>query len=323
VRLEVSPELRAVVDRLPAEAFRIDPERLSCRTRRRSDVPETHGGMLASGKLSYDAVEKEAERRRARLGSHDALKAISSFLEVAPGDPALGGDLGGRALTWGLPGQAYHLARPNARLAPQEPGRHLALARCAETFGRADLALLHYETALSGRWGRRFEEIRRIAGLEYLSLLGRIVEGELTSSATDFARSRAETLRAELGLGRADLVVTISWNTDRTDVDLHVTDPTGEECFYGNRDTNIGGHLTRDVRAGYGPEMFVLRKAVPGTYRIVLVCFASDQLRTSARTRALVTIVERWGRKSARVTRRTVTLAGVGQRISVAEILWP
>jgi uncharacterized protein YfaP (DUF2135 family) len=32
-------------------------------------------------------------------------------------------------------------------------------------------------------------------------------------------------------------VVIVGWNTDRTDVDLHVTDSAGEECSYEHRDT--------------------------------------------------------------------------------------
>ena len=33
-------------------------------------------------------------------------------------------------------------------------------------------------------------------------------------------------------------------------VDLHVVEPTGEECNYGNKLTEIGGQLSRDFTAG-------------------------------------------------------------------------
>ena len=52
---------------------------------------------------------------------------------------------------------------------------------------------------------------------------------------------------------QADIVLIINWNTNNTDVDLHVIDPTGEECYYRNRETKIGGKLTIDVTEGYGP----------------------------------------------------------------------
>ena len=38
-----------------------------------------------------------------------------------------------------------------------------------------------------------------------------------------------------------DLRVTISWNTDATDVDLWVIEPDGTKCFYGHNRTASGG----------------------------------------------------------------------------------
>ena len=42
-------------------------------------------------------------------------------------------------------------------------------------------------------------------------------------------------------------MIVMSWNTDRTDVDLHVTDPNREEALYSHPTTRIGGQLSRDV----------------------------------------------------------------------------
>lgn len=51
-------------------------------------------------------------------------------------------------------------------------------------------------------------------------------------------------------------------------MDLWVTDATGEKCYYSNKLTKSGGHLSRDVTQGYGPEEYLVRKAIPGPYRI-------------------------------------------------------
>jgi uncharacterized protein YfaP (DUF2135 family) len=51
----------------------------------------------------------------------------------------------------------------------------------------------------------------------------------------EFAAARLNSLTeqyAAKGTKSCDLVVIVGWNTDRTDVDLHVTDPAGEECNY-------------------------------------------------------------------------------------------
>jgi Ca-activated chloride channel homolog len=64
----------------------------------------------------------------------------------------------------------------------------------------------------------------------------------------------------------ADLRVVIMWDTP-ADVDLLVTEPSGETCFYDHAATTIGGFLWSDTNDG-GPEEYVLRKAMPGRYKV-------------------------------------------------------
>ncbi len=66
------------------------------------------------------------------------------------------------------------------------------------------------------------------------------------------------------------LKVLLFWDTDNTDMDLHVVEPDGEECYYGNRKTKLGGSLDVDVTTGYGPEIYVMDFANPGTYEIYI-----------------------------------------------------
>ena len=40
-----------------------------------------------------------------------------------------------------------------------------------------------------------------------------------------------------------------------TDIDLHVIEPDDTECYFRERDTDLGGHLSRDFVRGYGPEV--------------------------------------------------------------------
>ena len=65
-----------------------------------------------------------------------------------------------------------------------------------------------------------------------------------------------------------DMTVVLTWDTDGTDVDLHVVDPTGTETYYGNRNNDIGANLDQDVTSGYGPETFTLANAIDGTYEV-------------------------------------------------------
>lgn len=48
----------------------------------------------------------------------------------------------------------------------------------------------------------------------------------------------------------------ISWDTDNTDVDLHVWDEAGDHAWYSQQDGIPGGQLSDDITDGYGPEIF-------------------------------------------------------------------
>eukprot|EP00957_Ditylum_brightwellii_P014311 1077367-Ditylum_brightwellii.AAC.1 len=54
-------------------------------------------------------------------------------------------------------------------------------------------------------------------------------------------------------------MVWLGWDTDNTDIDLHVKEPSGNEIYYGNRESDIGGNLSRDFTKGYGPEVYILK----------------------------------------------------------------
>ncbi len=183
------------------------------------------------------------------------------------------------ALLWGLPAQGFHLFRRVGDARPFEPPTYRAEAQSLVRLGKIDLALAMFEVALGGRWDQRFGDFHQIIAVEYGELLRHIASGELKTSVPDFVKERFAAVSAEGVVSHADLVVMITWNTDGTDVDLHVTEPSGEECFYGHRGTRSGGQLTKDVTQGYGPEMYVLPSAPAGRYQIRAHYFAADRNR--------------------------------------------
>jgi tetratricopeptide (TPR) repeat protein len=72
-----------------------------------------------------------------------------------------------------------------------------------------------------------------------------------------------------------DVHVYLTWDTDRTDVDLWVTTPSGEKVFYSHRVGKNGESLFDDVTSGYGPESFSAKKAEPGEYKIEVNYFSA------------------------------------------------
>ncbi|MGV0956666.1 VIT domain-containing protein [Empedobacter falsenii] len=81
-----------------------------------------------------------------------------------------------------------------------------------------------------------------------------------------------------------DIRVVMNWNKDMTDIDLWVTDPNGEKCYYGHRSTAIGGRMSEDVTQGFGPEQFMLKKAIKGKYKIETNFFGERQMSISGPT---------------------------------------
>jgi len=92
-----------------------------------------------------------------------------------------------------------------------------------------------------------------------------------------------------------DLRISLAWDTDQTVVDLHVIEPNGEECYYSHKNTAIGGAISRDFTAGYGPEEYFLRKAIPGTFKIRAKYFGSHQQSLTGATTLLITIWKFYG----------------------------
>ena len=78
--------------------------------------------------------------------------------------------------------------------------------------------------------------------------------------------------------------------------------------------------MTRDATQGYGPEMYTLRQAPAGNYKVRVRYFASDQNRLSTRTRVFASIYENWGTDRERIVRRTVTLSGNKEMTDIVTI---
>ena len=200
------------------------------------------------------------------------------------------------------------LFRRVAAKRPYEPQTYRAMARALERMGKTDLAMAYFEVALAGEWDSRFGELKTIVTYDYVRMLKRIADGKLRVASADYAKARLATLRKEVAIG-SDLVVMITWNTDNTDVDLHVTEPSGEECFYSHPETKSGGRITQDVTQGYGPEMYRLKRAPDGRYNIRVKYYASDANRLSARTKVQALVFQNFGTARQRVIEKTVTLA--------------
>ena len=95
-----------------------------------------------------------------------------------------------------------------------------------------------------------------------------------------------------------DLRIMLSWDTDETDVDLHVLEPDGEEAYYRNRRTTTGGFVSEDVTTGYGPEEYLRKEAPKGVYKILANYFASHRQALTGAATVTATVYTGCGRKN-------------------------
>lgn len=117
-----------------------------------------------------------------------------------------------------------------------------------------------------------------------------------------------------------DMTIVLTWDTDSTDVDLHVVDPTGAETYYGNRQTGTGATLDQDVTGGYGPETFTLANAVDGAYQ-VRAKYYSDNGQPQTFVRVDVILYEGTDREERLVYRGV--LEKTGETVHVASFSLP
>lgn len=92
-----------------------------------------------------------------------------------------------------------------------------------------------------------------------------------------------------------DIRIVMDWNMNNTDIDLWVTDPNNEKCFYSHNRTAIGGRISHDMTQGFGPEQFLLKKAIKGTYKIEINYYGDRQATIAGPTTVMAEMFTHYG----------------------------
>jgi TonB-dependent SusC/RagA subfamily outer membrane receptor len=95
-----------------------------------------------------------------------------------------------------------------------------------------------------------------------------------------------------------DVRIVVDWNHNDTDIDLWVTDPRKEKAYYKNTETAIGGRMSHDMMEGYGPEEFMLKDAMKGTYQIKVDYYSDNVQKISGPPILKVTMYTNYGKKN-------------------------
>ncbi|WP_345533598.1 YfaP family protein [Viridibacterium curvum] len=104
-------------------------------------------------------------------------------------------------------------------------------------------------------------------------------------------RQRTQYYEAYSGRSRPHVRVTLSWDSDGSDLDLHLVTPAGEHIYFGNRQATDGTALDVDVTTGYGPEIIASPSQMRGTYLVYVNYYGAGGDRDDELTTAQVAIV--------------------------------
>jgi hypothetical protein len=232
-----------------------------------------------------------------------------------------------RLLQIGETGLAIELFEEVLRLRPEEPQslRDLALALEA----RADARLRRarrgsVETAADylraigllnrvvlGEWDGRFPEIEVVA-LEEANRMIAVLDRD-----PRFGRPTVPVDPRLRKLLDVDLRIVLTWDTDQTDMDLWVIEPSGEKCFYSHPLTPIGGTISRDFTGGYGPEEYAVRRALDGEYRVKANFYGSRSQTLTGPTTVQATVITAFGRPGERRQALTLRLDAAREVVDV------
>jgi uncharacterized protein YfaP (DUF2135 family) len=106
-------------------------------------------------------------------------------------------------------------------------------------------------------------------------------------------RHRTQFLNSSGGATPAKLRVLLAWDSDNTDLDLHLITPDGAHIWYGDRIAPNGAALDVDVTTGYGPEIFAMPAPIKGQYLVYVNYFgggySSDEEGQEDAVQALTT----------------------------------
>lgn len=164
----------------------------------------------------------------------------------------------------------------------------------------------------SRNWDSRYSEIQQTA-LNDLNAIIALSPNKIDTSAFD---------KKLLENFDVDIRIVLTWNTDDCDIDLWVTDPDGEKCFYGHKLTRAGGRMSRDFTQGYGPEEFALKSAPGGSYKIQANYFGNHQQKLLQPVTVQAEVYTNFGRPEQTRQVLTLQLNDVKQTFDIGEIVF-
>ncbi|MBR1588657.1 MAG: DUF2135 domain-containing protein, partial [Kiritimatiellae bacterium] len=254
-----------------------------------------------------------------------AVRVISNLAELRLDDPGMLRTCAWRLREAGEHDAALPVLRKVAKLRPEEPHSFRDLAITLEERGRRDAnaddvaeAMANYHKTAFTAWKRESAMWTAIVAIEELNaLIAWSGRQKWPEGKAPKAPDMEDAYRKLLDL---DLRIALAWDTDNTDVDLHVLEPDGEEAYYRHKRTSTGGFLTHDITTGYGPEEYLKKDAAKGVYKVLANYFGSRQQTLLGPATVTATVYTNWGRADEKRQILSLRLEKVKDKAPIGDV---
>lgn len=264
---------------------------------------QAHG---SSPGFYLDCADFFFQRKESALG----LRILSNIAEMELEEPSLLRILGYRLRQLGFLELSAWVFEEVLKRRPEEPQSHrdLALVLAEQKKFARSIQLLNH--VVMNEW-ERFAEIELIA----LDELNNVLAKARAAGMTEFNVSPRLVQLMDL-----DIRIVMTWDSDMTDIDLWVTEPTEEKAYYSHNRTSIGGLVSRDFTDGYGPEVYLIRNARHGTYKIEANYYGNRTNRLIGPVTVQVDVFTHWGRPDEKKRSLTLRLNEAQEVAAIGEI---
>ncbi len=249
------------------------------------------------------------------LGKHDeARRVYSAVVELLPKDASAQRALASVLKQAGDLKGAYARLQDAYALAPKDRRLAFELADVANRLGETQEARDRFEQIVNDS---ETPDAVRYPAKQRLAQVYRELATKEAAKKPELDESIKQLKLA--GGTENDIKVYLTWDTDRSDVDLWVTNPSGERVFYGHKQGKFGEALYDDVTTGYGPESFTAPHAQGGEYLVQVNYFGAGRANF-AEARGEVVVVLDEGKADEQKFVLPYRLYDVGQTVAVARI---
>lgn len=238
--------------------------------------------------------------------TQQAILVVSNLAELSLEDAQLLRVLAYKLSAYKAYPEAVSISRKVVAIREEEPQSYRDLGLALAQAGEYQQAIETLYKVVERPWDQRFRDVQLIAMNEINNIIN--TQKGLRTSFIDKRLLKKEPV---------DIRVVLTWDTDNSDMDLWVTDPEDEKCYFSNTLTYLGGKISRDVTQGYGPEEFMLKKAPKGNYKIEVNYYGNRSQKQLLPVSLRITFFTHYGSPQEKKQETTVRLSDQREVIEV------